>query len=138
MARLLKAAVLCFFSWTAFAGPGGSIGNFYSSINGLDKGYFVKAPYPTSVKITSRLDEYTFGLQGFDLSVEAVPYNPDICRRENGSKTVCMQRRKGFVDVFIVFGDLKVYALTLHDRGVGESGLQTLANDLASKFIRNQ
>lgn len=135
----LALAVLGFWLWSSasIAGPGGSIGNARSTINGLGKGYFFQSPYPTDVTITPQKDHYDFGLAGYVSDVTVEPYDPKVCARGTGYKTVCVHESVDLVALYIVFSDLKVYVIRLHNRGVGLSGLKSIGQDLAFGFTRN-
>jgi hypothetical protein len=73
---------------SATAGPGGSIGNFRATINGLGKGYLTRGPYPTAVTASATTDAYEFGLAGYRLAVTRLPTSA-ACPAGGVFKRVC-------------------------------------------------
>ena len=131
-----------FISPNSYLMAGSEIGNggkfsfpLRATINGLQKNYLFKGPFPTKVSISSTKDIYEFDVGAISISVGIEKYDPTKCPISKGFKTVCYQLTDSQVTGYIVYNNKQTYYIEINSRRLSHHNLNKLFNVVAFTFF---
>lgn len=139
---LLGVLFLSGAGWV-YAGPGISGGNpqFELFINNLANNYIFKSEYPSLVSYENGVDSYDYGKNDYQINIQKVAYNAEICSIDKSLKRICTisstsDKSNGEIIGHIVFDNKASYKVILKNKGIDNETFNNVYQVFGKSFIQ--